>query len=125
MKNSSDWVKFVNVLTVRKFSNENETLVSVEPDFMDIQSPPTTEAVLEVDHKTPSQLAMMAAEISSSRNANVSISKVAKKLGVSRETVYVAKRIMQASPQLAKQVKSGNLSLNSAKMQIAKTTEQD
>src|ERR1035438_7737312 len=31
----SDWGKFVNVLKVKRFTNEDETLVSVEPDFMD------------------------------------------------------------------------------------------
>jgi len=34
------WGKLVKILKVKKFTNENDTLVSVEPDFVDIQYAP-------------------------------------------------------------------------------------
>ena len=118
---SKDWTKFVRILTVKKFSNETETLVTVEPDFMDFQRTPVDE-VLENNPLTTSQRAMMAAEISIGRNAKYSTVEAIKKLNVSRDSAQVAKKIMRASPQLAKQVRSGKLSLNDAEMMIGTPT---
>src|ERR1035438_7381334 len=38
------WGKRVKILKVKKFTNENESLISVEPDFVDIQYAPDAEA---------------------------------------------------------------------------------
>jgi hypothetical protein len=117
------WGKLVKVMKVKNFTSENEVLVCVEPDFTDIQNPPVTEDVLEVDHKTPSQLAMYAAELSTGKNSNITTVEAAKRLNVSRDSVQTAKKVIQADPQLAKLVKSGSLSLNEAEMRIAKPVE--
>src|SRR5208337_4433592 len=37
------WGKLVKILQVKKFTNENESLICVEPDFVDIQYAPETE----------------------------------------------------------------------------------
>jgi predicted transport protein len=37
------WAKLVKILKVKKFTNDNESLISVEPDFVDIQYTPDTD----------------------------------------------------------------------------------
>ncbi|HUD45542.1 MAG TPA: hypothetical protein VMR33_01875 [Candidatus Baltobacteraceae bacterium] len=46
------WGKLVRILKVKRFTNENESLISVEPDFVDIQYPPDAE-VDELVEGTP------------------------------------------------------------------------
>ena len=41
------WGKLVKILKVRKFTNENDSLISVEPDFVDIQYAPDAEVESE------------------------------------------------------------------------------
>jgi len=43
------WGKLVRILKVKKFANENESLLSVEPDFVDIQYAPDAEVDEEED----------------------------------------------------------------------------
>lgn len=41
---SDTWGKLVKILKLKKFTNENDTLITVEPDFVDIQYAPNSEA---------------------------------------------------------------------------------
>ena len=118
------WGKLVKIMKVKAFTDENETLVSVEPEFVDIQKKPGDE-VLEGEHLTTSQRAMYAAEISMRRNSDVSMSEAAKKMNISRVSAHIAKKIKLANPALAKLVKSGKMSLNEAGMKIATPTRQE
>jgi predicted transport protein len=43
------WGKLVKLLKVKKFSNGSESLISVEPDFVDIQYPPDTDVAESVE----------------------------------------------------------------------------
>jgi predicted transport protein len=43
------WGKLVKILRVKKFTNEDECLISVEPDFVDIQYAPDAEAEKEIE----------------------------------------------------------------------------
>lgn len=43
------WGKLVKILKVKKFTNENESLISVEPDFVDIQYAPDAEVETELE----------------------------------------------------------------------------
>lgn len=70
-------------------------------------------------HLTSSQRAMIAADISTRRNSDVSTAEAAQKLNVSRDSAQTAKKIKKASPALAKKVKAGNLSLHAAEKKIA------
>jgi len=119
---SKDWGKFVKILVVKAFTNENETLVTTEPDFIDIRNTPALDDVLEMDHLTTPQRAMRAVDISTRQGSNISMSEATRKMKVTRESAYVAKRIKDASPILANQVRDGKLSLNAAEKRIAKVS---
>jgi hypothetical protein len=69
-------------------------------------------------HLSSSQRAMIAAEISTRRNSDVSTAEAAVKLNVSRDSAQTAKKIKKASPALAKKVKSGKMSLHAAEKKI-------
>jgi hypothetical protein len=118
ISNSKDW-KSVKILTVKAFRNKSETLVAVEPDFVDIRNTPDEED-LETGTKplTTGQRAMIAAEMSMRPNSNISVSKAAKHINTGRGNVHIAKKIKLASPALAKLVQSGKLSLHRAEMRI-------
>jgi predicted transport protein len=45
----AEWGKLVKILKVKKYVNENESLISVEPDFVDIQDTP--DEVFEEDEE--------------------------------------------------------------------------
>ena len=70
-------------------------------------------------HLSSSQRAMIAAEISTRRNSDVSTAEAAQKLNVSRDSAQTAKKIKKASPALAKKVKNGKISLHAAEKKIA------
>ena len=70
-------------------------------------------------HLSSSQRAMIAADISTRRNSDVSTAEAAVKLNVSRDSAQTAKKIKKASPALAKKVKSGKISLHAAEKKIA------
>ena len=112
------WAKFVKVLKVRQFTSENEKLVSVQPEFAEIQYTPGIED-RKVEHLTTSQRAMHAADISA-KNLGLSVSESAKKMKVSRSSVHVAKKIKQTFPVLAKRIRDGRQSLHDAEMEIVK-----
>ncbi len=65
-------------------------------------------------HLTESQRAMIAAEIAKCQNSDTTITEAAKTLNVSRDSAHKAKRILKASPRLAKKVRSGKISLHAA-----------
>lgn len=118
------WGRFVKILVAKEFTNENESLVTIDPDFMDIRNTPVADDILEKGHLTTSQRAMYAAEISTGKNSNITTVEAAKRLNVSRDSVQTAKKVKQVNLQLAKLVKSGKLSLSEAEMRIATSTMQ-
>lgn len=70
-------------------------------------------------HLTSSQRAMIAADISTRRNSDVTTAEAAGKMNVARDSVQTAKKVKKASQSLAKKVKSGKMSLHAAEKQVA------
>jgi ParB-like chromosome segregation protein Spo0J len=67
---------------------------------------------------TSAQRSMIAAEIATSRNSETTTEEAAKKMGVSRDSVQIAKKVKAKSKKLAKEVKSGKKSLAKAEREI-------
>jgi ParB-like chromosome segregation protein Spo0J len=98
-------------------------VAGVKPQFEKFKGKDPLQFVVDKNlnrrHLSTSQRSMIAAEIATATNSETSITEAAKTLGVSRDSVHTAKKVKKASKKLAKQVKTGKISLNKAKKKIS------
>lgn len=110
------------VLEGRNRMNAAEA-AGVKPEFEKFKGKDPLDFVIAENfnrrHLTSSQRAMIAADISTRRNSDVTTAEAAGKMNVARDSVQTAKKVKKASKSLAKKVKSGKMSLHAAEKQIA------